>query len=234
LETTFTYFRSSINEFNIDWLSKPFEGLWHNTLPECNVPLDWTLDSPFDHYEVFGQQPVPLETTHGVDAFLTQVEVGRAVLAFRVLQVLADALDAFVTLGPVVETFLACTRLGPQDAGRMPCSDAADFAQAFVRLARQLFGVPPGYDSLEPLTGGDRDGVEDLVGLEDTVDGQHLFEQRVGEVDLLGHTAAVDLDFHHVRFLLAVDVLLCSLVVHLFQIGVSDYSDNCSFLFERS
>jgi len=55
---------------------------------------------------------------------------------------LSDAVDLLVHLGAVVVALLAGARHAESNARRMPCANARNFAQAFVRLALQLARVP--------------------------------------------------------------------------------------------
>ena len=70
-------------------------------------------------------------------------------------------------------------------------------------LARQAGDSPAGDDSLGSVTLGDGNGVDHVVDVEDSVDGDGLLKVAVGKVDLLGRGASVDLDLHHVGLLLA-------------------------------
>ena len=58
-------------------------------------------------------------------------------------------------------------------------------------------------DTLETVTLGDGDDVDNLVLLEDGADGDGLLEETLCERDLVCDGATVDLDLHEVRLLLA-------------------------------
>ena len=102
--------------------------------------------------------------------------------------------------------------------GRMPSADASHLAETFVRLARQLLGVPTGGDALEAVSLGDSNRVDHLVLGEHLqhnyifesmlissyrIDRDLLLEVLLRPVDFLRHGAAVHLDFHDVGLLLA-------------------------------
>ena len=100
----------------------------------------------------------------------------------------------------------------------MPSADASHLAETFVRLARQLLGVPTGGDALEAVSLGDSNRVDHLV-LGEHLQHNYIFESMLissyridrdlllevlfRPVDLLRHGAAVHLDLHDVRLLLA-------------------------------
>ena len=72
-----------------------------------------------------------------------------------------------------------------------------------MRLPRQLLGAPAVSHTLEAMTLRDGDDVDTLVLLEDRADLHRLLEEAVRELDLVRDGAAVDLDLHEVRLLLA-------------------------------
>lgn len=65
---------------------------------------------------------------------------------------------------------------------------------------------------------GDSHDVHVLILLEDTVDGDFLFEKTGGEINLLGDISSVDLDFH--------DVVLLLSEVQLVHLGGGNHSNN--------
>lgn len=97
---------------------------------------------------------------------------------------------------------LTSARNGEHDIGRMPCTDTSDLAETLVRLARKLLGAPTSSDTLETVTLGDGNDIDGLVLLEDGGDLDGLLEKAVGELDLVGDGATVDLDLHEVGLLL--------------------------------
>lgn len=102
----------------------------------------------------------------------------------------------------VVVTHLTGTCNGPLHVVRVPGTDTSDLAETLVCLTRKLLGTPTGGDTVETVTAGDTDDIDDLVLLEDAVDTEGLLEEAVGEVDLVGNGTTVDLDFHQVGLLL--------------------------------
>ena len=74
---------------------------------------------------------------------------------------------------------------------------------------------PAVHDALVPVTPGHPNDVNHLVLVENAIHADRLLKHGVAPVDLLRHSAAVDLDFHEVRLLLLDAVQL----VHLFGQG---------------
>ena len=100
-------------------------------------------------------------------------------------------------------TFLTGTSNGVRDVTWMPCTDASDFAETLVCLAGQLSCVPTRRDTLETTTLGHGDRVDHLVFGEDLTDGHLLLEMFTSVGDFRFDRAAVQLNLHDVRFLLA-------------------------------
>lgn len=129
-----------------------------------------------------------------------------------------------VARGTVVVTHLTGTGNSPLDVGRMPGTDTGNLAQTLVSLARKLLGAPSAGDTLETVTLGDGDDINHLILLEDAVDLDGLLEQVVGEVNLVGDAATVDLDLHQVGLLL--------LERGLADLGVGEDTDDSAVLLD--
>lgn len=89
------------------------------------------------------------------------------------------------------------------DLRRMPCTNTSDLAKTLVSLARKLLGTPTMGDTLESVTLGDTNDIYTLILLENGSDLNWLLEQAMGEFNLVGYRATVDLDLHKVGLLLA-------------------------------
>lgn len=89
------------------------------------------------------------------------------------------------------------------DLGRVPCTNTGNFAETLVSLAGKLSCAPTMSNSLETVTLGDSDDVDNFILLEYGSDIDWLLEQAVGELDLVSNGATVNLNFHEVGFLLA-------------------------------
>ena len=89
------------------------------------------------------------------------------------------------------------------DLGRVPCTNTGDLAETLVGLARQLLRTPTVSDTLETVTLGNGNDIDDFVLLEDRADGDGLLKEAVGKLDLVGDRATVNLNLHEMGLLLA-------------------------------
>ena len=127
------------------------------------------------------------------------IEVGGGVLLVRAL---ADTVDLVVARGTMMVTILTSTGNRPLDVGRMPGTDTGDLSKTLVCLSRQLLGSPSAGNTLETMTLGHGNSVDDLVLLEDGVNLNGLLEETMTEGDFVCDIATVDLDLHQVCLLL--------------------------------
>ena len=105
----------------------------------------------------------------------------------------------------------------------MPSSDTSDSSPSSMGLLLQVLDTESLDGSAHSLTFGDSDDIDLLVLLEDLVDLDFLFKEFVAEVNLLGDSSTVDLDFK--------DVVLLLSQVEFVHLGVADGSDDgCVFL----
>lgn len=155
------------------------------------------------------------------DLLLGDIELGGGV---ALVGALTDTVDLVVARGTVVVTHLTGTGNSPLDVGRVPGTDTGNLTQTLVSLTGELLGAPSAGDTLETVTLGDGNDVDNLILLEDGVDVDGLLEQVVGEVDLLGDGATVDLDLHQVGLLL--------LERGLADLGVGKNTDNSAVLLD--
>ena len=72
-----------------------------------------------------------------------------------------------------------------------------------MSLAGKFLGSPTVCNTLETVTLGDSDDVDNLIFLEHGIDVNRSLEQTVRKPDFVSDGASVDLDFHKVGFLLA-------------------------------
>lgn len=79
----------------------------------------------------------------------------------------------------------------------MPGSDTSDLSDTSVGLLLQKLGSPSLGDSVESVSLGDTDNVDDLLSGEDIVDLDVLLEPLLGVGDLVGDGSTVDLDFNN-------------------------------------
>ena len=155
------------------------------------------------------------------DSLLGDILVGRGV----VLGIsLTNSVDLVVDRGSVVVTLLTSTGGSPLDVGRMPSTDTSNLTQTLVCLTRKLLGTPTGGNTVETVTLGNSNNVDNLVLLEDGVDAEGLLEESLAEGDLVGNGATVDLDLHEVGLLL--------LERGLADLGVGEHTDDGAVLLD--
>jgi len=85
----------------------------------------------------------------------------------------------------------------------MPRANASDLAETLVSLAGETASTPTSGDTLETLTLGNGNGIDDLILLEDGLEGDLLLKEAISILDLVSSVSTVDLDLKDVRLLLA-------------------------------
>lgn len=172
-----------------------------------------------DHDPIVLDDTVAHEAANGGDGLDGRVELGRG---GSLIALLADAVDLLVELGTVVVSVLTGTGDRVHDLARVPCSNATNLTQSLVGLARQFLSSPTVGNTLESVTLSNTDDVDVLVLLEHRGDVDSLLEVRLGEFDLVGDGATVDLDLHQVGLLLV--------EASLADLGVGENADNGAVL----
>lgn len=210
-----------IDPLKVDLLGSPAGSLGVEGLAESHDTLLDTGDGTLDHDEVVLDLSVVDEATHGGDLLLGDVELGGGV---TLVGALANTEDLVVARGTVVVTVLTGTGHSPLDVVRVPGTNTSDLAETLVSLAGKLGGTPTGGNTGETVTLGDGDDINHLVLLEDGVDVDGLLEEVLGEVNLVGDGATVDLDLHEVGLLL--------LDGGLADLGVGENTDNSAVLLD--
>lgn len=193
----------------------------HHTLAESDGALAGTTNATLDHEEILIDLAVVRETTDRGDALLSEISLGRA--GHRIA-LLADAQHALVDLGTVVVTLLTSTSHVEFNAGRMPGTNTGDLAKTSVGLSRQAGDTPSTHDTGITVTAGSRAHVKDLTLAEHLGDINLLLEKSLGEIDLSGSIATVDLNLHEVGNLLS--------ELQLADLGVGKHTDNLAILLD--
>lgn len=137
---------------------------------------------------------------------------------------LADSVNLVVDRGSVMVTLLTGTGNSPLDVGRMPSTDTSDLSETLVGLTGKLLGAPTLGDTAETVTAGNGNDVNNLVLLEDGVDGDGLLEEVLAESNLVGDGTTVELDLHEMGLLL--------LEGGLSDLSVSEDTDNGAVLLD--
>jgi hypothetical protein len=221
LEATMAELGGGIDELELNLLGGDTAGLNEEGLTESDDTSLDTGNGTLDHDEVVLDQTEVSEATNGVDVLLGQIEVSGTVVGVGTL---AQTEQLVVGLGTVIVTVLTGTSDSVADARRMPGTDASNLAETLVSLTGQALGSPTGGNTLETVTLGDGDGVDELTLLEDGLNGDLLLKETNGVVNLLGDRATVNLDLHDVGLLLA--------TTNKASLGVGDDTDNLAVLLD--
>mmetsp|Transcript_18835 Transcript_18835/g.49070 ORF Transcript_18835/g.49070 Transcript_18835/m.49070 type:complete len:440 (+) Transcript_18835:418-1737(+) len=222
LEAAVAELGGSVHKLELDLLQGSAAGLGHQGAAQGDRALGGTWHSTLDHQEVLLDDAVVGEAAHGGDVLLGDIEVsGRAVARVTLL---AQLVHLLVDLRAVMEALLTGAGHSPAHTGRVPCTNAGHLAQTTVGLAWQAGHTPALNHTLHSMTTGNGDGVDHLVGLEHCLHRHLLLKQIPSKVDLVSSRAAVDLDLHQVRLLLA--------PVHLLDLGVGQHADDAAVLLQ--
>ena len=213
-----------INELDVDGLELSSGGPGVHALSEDEGSLLGSDAGALDHDVVVLDDSVMGEASERGDVLLGEIVVGGGVVLDTVDLALTDAVDSLVGFGSVMVAELTGTGDSPSDALGMPSSDTTDSPETSMGLSRELLDSESLDDTGESVSLGDSEDVDVLEVVEDLVDLDFLLEERLGEVDLLGDGASVDLDFHNVSLLLS--------EVEETGLGVADDSDDGSVLLE--
>jgi len=226
LEATVAKLGRSIDEFEGDVLLGFARGVGQQGLAEGDDPLLGTHAAAKDHHEVIVDLSIVGESSHGSDSLLSHVVVGGSIvldhLTILGVDAISDAVDLLVDLCTVMVALLASSGHRETNTGRMPGTNTGDLTQTLVRLAWQFLTMPSGGHTLESLALGDTNAINHLVLGEDILDGNLLLKLLTRIVHLLGDTATVELDFHHMSLLLA--------LLQQLHLGVSNDSDDLAVL----
>jgi len=219
LEATMANLGGSIDELELDLLEGSTVGGRDDGLAESQHTLLGTDAVALEHEEVVADDTVVGETTHGSDALLGEIELGRTVAVLAN----TNTVDLLVHVSAVEVTLLTSTGNSPLNVGRMPGTDTSNLAVATVSLAGQLADAETTDDAHVTLTLGGTDHIDTLVLGEDLVDRNGLLKEADGKVKLLLNVlTTVDLDLHEVSLALTKRDLV--------DLGVSENTDDAALL----
>jgi hypothetical protein len=221
LEATVTVLGRGVDELDVEGLEVRSLGGGHNTLAQSDGALARASHASLDHEPVLVHLSVVREATYGGDALLGQVHLGGAA---AVISFLANTKDSLVDLGTVVVTLLTSAGDSKAHAGRVPGSDTGDLTETSVGLSGQSGDTPTADHTLGSVTAGGRADVEHLSLGEDRVHIHLLLKQALGEVNLLGHLATVDLHLQEVSDLLS--------ELELADLGVGEHTNDLAVVLD--
>merc|ERR1719203_770834 len=227
LEATVSKLGGGIDELELNLFQSRARGLRKESLAQGDDTLLGTDNTTLDHDEVVVNNTVMRETTQGCDGLVGDISGGGGVVVnFTILANggLADHVNLLVDLGTVVETVLTSAGNGELHARRVPGTDTGDLAETAVSLTGKTGDAPTGNHTFVTVTLGNTNGINHLVGGEDSVNGDGVLEKGNTPVDLVGDVATVDLDLHQMSLLLT--------KVQRADLGVSQDADNLAVLLD--
>jgi len=209
----------SIDELEVDLFEGGSANLRNQRFSEDKDSLLGTNTATLDQDEVFSDNTVVGETTKGSDGFFSQIGgSGGVVSTTFVSNTNTDSVDFLVHFSSVMITELTGSGDGESNSGRMPGTDTSDLSETSMGLSGESLSTESGGDTFVTLTLSNTENVNHFVVFEDAVDSDFLFEVGSGEVDLLGNSTSVNLDFEDVSLLLS--------EVEFIQLGVDDNSND--------
>jgi len=228
LESTVSEFGGGIDGFQVDLLQIFSFVVGQQRFSEQDWSLSDAHAGSLDHDEVVLDFTVVWEATNWIDGFFGQislggtvVEIGLAVFGFVAS---TQSVDLLVDFDSVVVTFLTASSNGVGNSGWMPSTNTSNLSETSVCFSGKFLGTPSAGYTLSSVTLSDTNAVSVVVGGEDFVDWDLLFEETLGEVDLGSGVTTVDLELDDVSFLL--------FEWEEFHLGVGDESNNLAVLFD--
>jgi len=137
-----------IDELELDLLDGSSVGLDVDRFSEGDGSLSDSNNRSLDHEEVFIDDSVVRESSHGGDLLVGDIELGGSVGSV----LLSNSVDLLVDLSSVVESILSSSGNSEGNSSRMPSSNTGDLSETLVSLSRQLLGSPSGCDSSESVS----------------------------------------------------------------------------------
>jgi hypothetical protein len=219
LESTVTDLGGGIDELKVDLFKGSSGNLGNQRLSKDEGSLLGADAATLDEDEVFSDDTVMGETTQRSDGLFGQISSSGSVVSTTfVLNTNTDSVDLLVHFGSMMVTQLTGSGDGESYSGRMPSTDTTDLSETSMGLSGESLGTESGGDTFVTLTLGNTQNVNHFVLVDNLGNSDFLFEVLSGEIDLLGDSTTVNLDFEDVSLLLS--------DVDLIQLGVDDNSDN--------
>jgi hypothetical protein len=214
-----TQFGGGIDELEVDLFEGSSGDLREQALSEDDSSLLGADTATLDQDEIFIDNTVVGETTEGSDVLFGQiVGSGGVVGLFVISDTDTDSVDFLVHFGSVVITSLTSSGNLESNSGRMPSTDTTDLSETSMGLSGESLSAESGSDTFVTLTLGNTEDIDHFVLVEDLGNSDFLFEVLSSEIDLLGDSTTVDLDFEDMSSLLS--------KVELVQLGVDNNSDD--------
>lgn len=155
------------------------------------------------------------ESSEWGDLLISDILLGGSTVELRSV---SDSVDLLVHFSSVVVSQLSGSGNTELDSGWMPSTDTSDLSKTSMGLLLQVSNTESLDNSGDSLTLGNSEDIDHLVLLEDLINLDLLLEKSVGEINLLGNSSSVNLDFD--------DVVLLLSEVELVHLGVGNDSDD--------
>jgi len=219
LESTVTHLGSGIDELKVDLFKSGSGNLGNQTLSQEKSSLLGSDTTSLNEDEILLYDTVMGETTQRSDGLFSQIgSSGGVVSTTVVLDTNTDSVDLLVHFSSVMVTQLTSSGNGESYSSRMPSSDTSDLSETSMGLSGESLGTESAGDTFVTLTLGNTEDIDHFIGVDDLGNSDFLFEVFLGEVDLLGNSTTVNLDFKNVSLLLS--------EVKLIKLSVDDDSDD--------
>jgi len=218
-----TVLRGGVNEFDINLLGHPCLGGSKDRFSNDNWSLSGSHNTSLDEKEIFVDFTVMRESTEWGDVLLNGISLAHGVVGGTRDSSSSDSVDLLVEFSSGVVTELTASSDRPLDGRWMPSSDTSDLANTSMGASLQSFNSESLDDTLHTLTSGNSDGIDALRVGEDLRDLDLLLEFLVSEIDLIGNSSTVKLDFQNVSLHLS-EVELINLT------GANNTDSNAVFL----
>lgn len=155
------------------------------------------------------------ESSEWGDLLISDILLGGSTVELRSV---SDSVDLLVHFSSVVVSQLSGSGNTELDSGWMPSTDTSDLSKTSMGLLLQVSNSESLDNSGDSLTLGNSEDIDHLVLLEDLINLDLLLEKSVGEINLLGNSSSVNLDFD--------DVVLLLSEVEFVHLGVGNDSDD--------
>lgn len=155
------------------------------------------------------------ESSEWGDLLISDILLGGSTVELRSV---SDSVDLLVHFSSVVVSQLSGSGNTELDSGWMPSTNTSDLSKTSMGLLLQVSNSESLDNSGDSLTLGNSEDIDHLVLLEDLINLDLLLEKSVGEINLLGNSSSVNLDFD--------DVVLLLSEVELVHLGVGNDSDD--------
>lgn len=196
--------------------------LGDNRLSQKDDSLLGSNTSSLDHDEIVVNDTIMRESSHRSDILLSKIIEGRSIVFNSINGSFSHSVDLLVEFSSVMETEITSSGDSPSYSSWMPRSDTSDSSVTSMGFLGKMLDSVSLDNTLGSFSLGDSHDIHVLILLENTVDGDFLFEQSSGEINLLGYISSIDLDFH--------DVVLLLSKVQFVHLGGSNHSDNSGVL----